>query len=66
VAGEAVKILCPRCPLCDGPASREMPASAVQAWCENPDCTAMCWNPSRSLDDNLLESKVHQLPDWLT
>ena len=60
-----MKILCPRCPLCDGRPAPTLPRSAEQAFCANTDCSVICWNPSKSLDDNLLNVKGHQLPDWL-
>ena len=48
------QILTPRCPLCD-----RLPEFAVgptQAFCGNDDCTLLCWDPSLSLDANLLDA----------
>lgn len=59
-----MKIQCPRCPLCGGPPAPWFD-SPVQAFCDNPDCSAICWNPSRTLDENILDSKAHRLPGWL-
>ncbi len=59
-------ILCPTCPLCGHPpAPSLMMLWPSQAFCDNGDCDAFCWNPTRSLDANLLDSKVHRMPDWL-
>jgi hypothetical protein len=34
----------------------------VQAFCGNDDCTLLCWDPSLSLDDNLLDAGVVRFP----
>jgi len=54
-------ILTPCCPLCE-----ELPMAifggGTQAFCGNGDCTLICWNPSLSLDANLLDAGVIQFP----
>jgi hypothetical protein len=51
------EILTPRCPLCNQPPAIALPG-ATQAFCGNDDCDLWCWNPSVSLDDNLLNAGV--------
>ena len=55
------EILTPRCPLCDGPPMPLLPGLA-QAFCDNDDCTLLCWTPALSLDENLLDAGVVKLP----
>lgn len=53
--------LTPNCPLCGKP-----PLFAVgptQAFCGNDDCTLILWDPSLSLDDNLLDAGVVHFPE---
>ncbi len=61
VPGEYEKLPCPRCPLCG-----ELPMLAMigftQAFCGNDSCTLLCWNPSLTLDENLLDAGVVKLP----
>lgn len=52
--------LCPNCPMCGEPPLFAM--GPTQAFCGNDDCTLILWNPSVSLDDNLLEAGVVHLP----
>ena len=48
--------LCPNCPLCGGPPLNGIVfGGGTQAFCGNEDCTAWIWDPSRSLDENLLD-----------
>ena len=50
------EVLTPRCPLCG-----QLPGFTVgitQAFCGNGACTLLCWDPSLSLDDNLLDAGV--------
>ena len=53
--------LTPRCPLCDGPPAIMLPGG-IQAFCSNDDCTLLCWDPSRSLDENLMDTGFVHLP----
>lgn len=55
------EILTPRCPLCDGPPLLLFP-STTQVFCGNDDCTLILWNPSLSLDANLLDAGVVRFP----
>jgi hypothetical protein len=58
--GLVTEILTPGCPLCG-----ELPEFAIgptQAFCGNDDCTLLLWNPSLSLDANLLDAGVVNLP----
>jgi hypothetical protein len=57
------EILCPRCPLCDRPPLFIVDGS-VQAFCGNASCEIMCWNPTVSLDENLMSvGKVRIIED---
>lgn len=61
-----MKMECPRCPLCSSRPDPGPPISAEQAFCGNPQCPAICWNPSETLDQNLLNVRSHRLPEWIT
>lgn len=55
-------VLTPRCPLCCG-LPMLVTSGGTQAFCGEPDCILTSWNPSLSVDDNLMDSKViHLLP----
>lgn len=54
-------LLTPHCPLCDWPPVMMLPGG-IQAFCGNDDCTLLCWNPSLSLDANLLDAGVVLFP----
>ena len=54
------EILTPRCPLCDQPP--RFIVSIEQAFCGSDNCTMLCWDPSMSLADNLLDAGVVRLP----
>jgi len=49
------ELLCPNCPLCGQPPYAVF-GGGTQALCSNDGCTAWAWDPSRSLDDNLLNA----------
>jgi len=55
------EILTPRCPLCDSLPVMVFGAG-TQAFCGNDDCALLCWDPSLSLDANLLDSGVIKFP----
>ena len=55
------EILTPRCPLCDSLPMMVF-GGGTQAFCGNDDCTLLTWNPSLSLDANLLDAGVVHLP----
>lgn len=56
-----VEVLTPNCPLCGGPPLFVM--GTDQAFCGNRDgCTLILWNPSLSLDDNLMDAGVVHFP----
>ena len=55
------ELLTPHCPLCDEPPVMTLTGN-VQAFCGNDDCTILLWNPSLSLDDNLMDAGVVKLP----
>jgi hypothetical protein len=44
----------PRCPLCDELPRIVLPGGE-QAFCGTESCPIWCWDPSRSLDENLLD-----------
>lgn len=54
--------LTPCCPVCSQPPCMVV-AGGSQAFCGNDDCTTLCWDMSRSLDDNLLDIGFVQLPE---
>lgn len=45
----------PACPLCGEPPVFLL-GGGTQAFCGNDDCTLLTWNPSVSLDANLLDA----------
>ena len=53
------EILTPRCPLCDQPPKMTF---GVQSFCGNDACTILCWDAALSLDDNLMDAGVVELP----
>jgi hypothetical protein len=55
------EVLTPRCPLCDEPPMMVF-GGGTQAFCGNDDCTLICWDPSKTLDDNLLNAGVVRFP----
>ena len=48
------EILTPDCPVCGQPPVMVF-GGWTQAFCGNDDCNIVCWDPSKSLDDNLLD-----------
>jgi hypothetical protein len=51
-------ILTPRCPLCGQPPAFVF-GGGTQAFCGNgDDCDLICWDPSKTLDENLLDAGV--------
>jgi hypothetical protein len=55
------EILTPCCPLC-GQLPMMVFGGGTQAFCGNDDCTILCWTPTLSLDDNLMDARHVQLP----
>lgn len=53
---------CPRCPQCNSEPVLALPA---QAFCGNEECEAFCWNPTKTLDENLMNANFIDMPDWL-
>jgi hypothetical protein len=53
-------LLTPGCPLCGQPPIWLL-GGGTQAFCGNDDCTLLTWNPSLSLDANLLDAKCVRL-----
>lgn len=56
-------LVCPTCPLCGAPPL--VIVGTAQAFCSNANCPAMCWDPSTSLDENLLDAHpvtFHEVP----
>ena len=51
------EILTPRCPLCNHLPAITIPGG-IQAFCGNDDCVLLTWNPTKSLDDNLMAAGV--------
>lgn len=54
------EILTPGCPLCGKPP--RFAVGPTQAFCGNDDCTLILWDPSLSLDENLLDAGVVNFP----
>ena len=55
------RILTPLCPLCSEPPIMVL-GGGTQAFCGSDDCVLLTWNPSLSLDDNLLDAKGIDFP----
>ena len=55
------EILTPRCPLCWSEPAIVIPGG-IQAFCGNEDCMLLCWNPSLTLEANLRDAGVVDLP----
>lgn len=51
----------PRCPQC-GHLPMMVLGGGTQAFCGNEDCSTLTWNPSHSLDENLLNTNFIRLP----
>jgi len=47
-------LACPDCPVCGHPPA--FVVGATQAFCDNDDCTALMWNPSKSRADNMRDA----------
>jgi hypothetical protein len=45
----------PGCPLC-GQDPVMVFGGGTQAWCGSDDCTILCWDATKSLDENLLDA----------
>lgn len=54
----SMKILCPRCPLCSH--RPEVAMNATQVFCSNPECDALCWDATKTLDWNLVNATAHR------
>lgn len=54
------EILTPACPVCGKPPVMVF-GGGSQAFCGNDDCSTLCWNPMKSLDDNLLDTHFVEL-----
>lgn len=52
MSGQAV--LTPDCPLCGQPPLLVL-GDATQAWCGTENCRTLTWNPSKTVDENLLK-----------
>lgn len=56
------EILTPRCPLCDSEPVMVF-GGGTQAFCGNDEnCNLICWTPTLSLDENLLDAGVVKFP----
>ena len=56
------EILTPRCPVCDSDPVMVF-GGGTQAFCGNDDCSTLCWNPTHSLDKNLMETHFVELKE---
>ena len=54
------EILTPDCPVCSQPPIMVF-GGGTQAFCGNDDCSTLCWNPSKSIDDNLMDTHFVEL-----
>jgi hypothetical protein len=55
-------LVTPGCPLC-GQQPVMILGGGTQAFCGNDDCTLLLWNPSLSLDENLLDAGLVRFPE---
>jgi len=55
------EILTPNCSLCGQPPLFSF--GGEQAFCGNDDCALILWDPSVSLEDNLMDAGVVQFPE---
>ncbi len=56
-------VRCQLCPLCG-----ELPGlilSLEQVFCDNEQCSVISWNMTKTLDENLTNTNMVRLPDWL-
>lgn len=54
------EILTPRCPQCDQLPYMVM-GGGTQAFCGNGKCSTLTWNPTQSMDENLLNTNFVEL-----
>jgi ribosomal protein S27AE len=59
-----VMLYCLVCPMCGQPPV--MAISVEQAVCGNEDCSAITWNMTKTLDENIMNANAVRLPDWLS
>lgn len=57
------EIRCAVCPLCGEPPV--MAISVQQAFCGNDDCSALSWDMTKTLDENILNANAVRMPGWL-
>jgi hypothetical protein len=57
------KIQCPRCPVCG--ARSTLVLDPEQAFCEDNECPALTWNPTKTRDENLDGVNFINLPEIL-
>ena len=56
------EILTPLCPQCDSAPYMVFGGDPPQqAFCGNDDCSTLCWNPSKSVDENLMDTNFVEL-----
>jgi len=56
------EILTPDCPMCGHPPAMVF-GGGTQAFCGNEDgCTLICWTPTKTLDENLMDASVVDFP----
>ena len=56
------EILTPLCPQCDSPPCMVLGGDPpTQAFCGNDDCSTLCWNPTHSIDENLLDTNFVEI-----
>lgn len=49
-----MKIECPTCPVCGAAAVTYLGGTwPRQAWCSNANCNVVCWDATRTVDENL-------------
>lgn len=56
------EILTPDCPVCSQPPVMVF-GGGTQAFCGNDDCNTLTWNPTKSLDANLLDTHFVELKE---
>lgn len=48
-------IVCPRCPICSGPAVLPLP-ELLPWFCGNDECITFAWDPYCTLEENLMDA----------
>lgn len=58
----SVEVLCPRCPQCSGPPDAFLASVTLPWFCPDETCSGLSWDPTKTLDENLLHTSFVDLP----